>query len=403
MADRSDDADPPYGRVVDLAAWDKGPDNRWAFQHVGEIIPTAVVSRGDGTATTLAVRPSDVTSLRVENGGTEMTVGDVLRSTYTDGLIVLADGEVVHEEYFNGMGPHTRHLLMSVSKSLVGTLVGVFVADGRLDPDSPIVEYLPELRSSPGFADATIRHLLDMTTAIEFSEEYDDPDSEVAAHERAMGWRGRSPFAERGLYAFAETIGRANRSPGAEFHYASINADVLGWLVERVAGRRFVDVMGDVLWSRLGVDHDALLSVDHRGSAVVNGGFCLTLRDLARFGQMVLDDGRANGAQIVPHEWLDDIRHNGDNSLWRPTVYGERWPDGWYRSQWYVTGDDHGSMFAIGVNGQHVWIDPATRAVVAKLSSMPKSVDEPLTALAFDAIETVARARPAFDDGQSPP
>ena len=125
---------------------------------------------------------------------------------------------------------------------------------------------------------------------------------------------------------------------------------------------------------------------------MVNGGFCVTLRDLARFGQMMLDGGRANGSQIVPEGWIDDIRSNGDSAVWRPTNYGEVWPGGWYRNQWYVTGDDHGTYFAIGVNGQHIWIDPTTNAVVIKLSSTPVSVDLELAQLAIGAIEAVARS-----------
>jgi CubicO group peptidase (beta-lactamase class C family) len=381
----------PPSRVIDLAAWDKGPDNRWAFQHIGEIIPTAVVSRGGGTPRALDIGRGDLSSVVVDDDGGPVSVAEVLRRTYTDGLLVLHDGDVVHEEYFNGMGPNTHHLLMSVSKSLTGTLAGILVADGRLRPESPLVDYLPELRESPGYAAATVRHVLDMTAAIVFSEEYDDPDAEVVAHERAMGWRGRSPIAERGVYSFAATIDRADRAAGELFHYASINTDVLGWLIERAAGRRFVEVMSELIWSRLGADHDALLSVDYRGSAVVNGGFCVTLRDLARFGQMVLDGGKVDGSQVVPAAWLDDIRFGGDNGPWQPTRYAEVWPAGWYRSQWYVTGDDHGSYFAIGVNGQHLWIDPTTNVVIVKLSSMPASVDLQATALVLKSMETIAR------------
>ncbi|MDX2380404.1 MAG: serine hydrolase [Acidimicrobiia bacterium] len=381
----------PPSRVVDLAAWDKGPDNRWAFQHISEIIPTTVVSRGVGLPRPLVEVSGDVSSVVVDDADSCVTVADVLSATYTDGFIVLTGGEIVHEQYFNEMGPATRHLLMSVSKSMVGTLAGIFVEDGSLHPERPVTDYVPELRMSPGFADAMVRDVLDMTTAIEFSEEYDDPDSEVVAHERAMAWRGPSATAEQGLYAFATTVDRADRRRGELFHYASINADVLGWLIERIAGMRFADVMSEAIWTRLGCDHDALLSVDLKGSAVVNGGFCVTLRDLARFGQMILDGGRANGSQIVPAAWIDDIRYDGNNAVWLPTQYAELWPHGWYRNQWYVTGDDHGSFFAMGVNGQHIWIDPTTRVVIVKLSSQPKSVDVPATALALRAMEAIAR------------
>ena len=149
--------------------------------------------------------------------------------------------------------------------------------------------------------------------------------------------------------------------------------------------------MSETVWSKLGAVHDAQLSVDYRGSAVANGGFCMTLRDLARFGQLVLDNGRANGQQIVPTEWFDDIRNNGKNSAWKPTKYGQVWPNGFYRNQWYVTKDDHGSFFAVGVNGQHIWINPTTRVVIVKYSSFPKSADTTSAGMAMSAMDAIAR------------
>ena len=121
------------------------------------------------------------------------------------------------EDYYNGMGLHTRHLLMSVSKSVVGMLAGIIVAEGRLRPDAMIVDYLPEMVSTPGFAEATVRDVLDMTTAIVFSEDYDDPEAEVVTHEQATAWRGRTPLAEKGLYAYSQTIKKDTREHG-ELH-----------------------------------------------------------------------------------------------------------------------------------------------------------------------------------------
>jgi hypothetical protein len=388
----------PPERIVDMTRWDKGPDNRWAFQHISEIIPTADISRGGGAPSDLPEARRDVTGIRFKVDGVETSVGEALAATYTDAFLVLVDGAIIFDEYWNGMRPDTRHLLMSVSKSVTGTLAGLLVTDGYLDPEAPLVHYIPELQRSPGFAETTVRQVLDMTTAIQFSEDYDDPTAEVVVHEEACAWRYRTPVAEAGLYAFAQTVQRADRAHGELFHYASINTDVLGWLIERATGQRFVEYMSDALWSKLGAGHDAQISVDHHGSAVANGGFCITARDLGRFGQMMLDGGRYNGEQIVPAEWIDDIRHNGPNSAWAPTHYGSIWPDGNYRNQWYVIGDDHGAFFAIGVNGQHIWIDPTTRAVIIKFSSVPDSVDIGLAELALGAIEAVARSFDS-DDG----
>lgn len=385
----------PSSKSIDIAAWDKGPDNRWAFQHISEFLHIANISRGSGNAAPLDRNLADLSNVQFEGlDGNQMSISDMLVQTYTDGFIVLNDGQVVYEKYFNGMKPDTRHLLMSVSKSVTGTLAGVLVNDGRLNPASPITDYLPELKTSPGFGDVTVRQILDMTTAIKFSEDYADPNSEVVAHEAATAWRGENaPGAEEGILSFAGTIQKDDAHPHGEvFHYASINTDVLGLLIERASGQRFADFMSDAIWSKLGVEHDGHITVGYHGAVAANGGFVLTLRDLARFGQMVLDDGHANGQQIIPSGWVDDIRFNGNNAAWQPTSYVKFWPDGFYRNQWYVTKDDHGSLFAVGVNGQHIWINPTTRTVVVKFSSLPVSADKENIVLGWLAMDAISRS-----------
>lgn len=382
----------PPKRVVDMSKWDKGEDCRWAFQHISEIIPTASISRGVGAPTVLPRALQDVSGISFKSlDGKKMTVQGMLDATYTDGLLVMKDGKVVVEKYYNGMTPNTRHLLMSVSKSVTGTVAGILVNDGRLNPDKKVVDYIPELMKSPGFKDATVREVLDMTTSIVFVEDYDDPEAQIQQHEQATAWRGRTPIAEKGIYAYAQTIKHDTRDHGKVFHYASINTDVLGWLIERASNQRFTDFMGQSVWSKLGAEHDAHLSVDYLGSPVANGGFVITLRDLARFGQLMLDDGYYNGTQIIPSGWVDDIRFNGKNSAWKPTKYGKIWPKGFYRNQWYVTNDDHGSYFAVGVNGQFIWINPTTRVVVVKFSSFPVSADMSVFSNTIPGLDAIAR------------
>ena len=382
----------PPRRAIDLSKWDRGEDCRYAFQHISEIIPVASISRGSGDATELPRDLRDLSEMTFKApDGQAITVRAMLDATYTDGFIVLQDGAVVFEKYYNGMTPETRHLLMSVSKSVTGTLAGILVNEGRLNPDKKVVDYIPELTNSPGFADATVREVLDMTTSIVFSEDYDDPAAEVQLHEQATAGHGRTPIAQKGLYAFAQTIRKDEREHGEVFHYASINTDVLGWMIQRASNQRFSEFMSQRVWSRLGAEHDAHLSVDSFGSPVTNGGFVITLRDLARFGQMVLDDGVHNGQQIIPSGWIDDCRYNGKNSAWKPTKYAKKWPDGFYRNQWYVTRDDQGSFFAIGVNGQHLWVNPTSRVVIVKFSSFPVSAKLEPMELAIDGLDAIAR------------
>jgi len=181
------DGPPPFGAgLVTLANWQRPPFNRWAFQHVRELIPTARVARGDGPALQLprAERP-DLDELRfavqpsaLAPDGT-LTVRELLEATYTDGFLVLHRGQIAAERYFNGLRPDVPHLLMSVSKSVTGLLAGALASDGRLDVTRPVEDIVPELGGT-SFAGATVRHLLDMRTGTRYREDYDDPSAEIA-------------------------------------------------------------------------------------------------------------------------------------------------------------------------------------------------------------------------------
>jgi hypothetical protein len=149
---------------------------------------------------------------------------------------------------------------------------------------------------------------------------------------------------------------------------------VLAWVVERVTGQRYAVALSEGLWSKLGAERDAFVSVDPAGFAAANGGVCASLRDLVRFGRLVLDGGRnASGEPVVPEAWLADLRRGGDPDA--APALGAPHPAGRYRSQWWLTGDDHGSFYAAGIYGQYLWLDPTADAAIAKLSSLPAPDD----------------------------
>ncbi len=360
---------PPEDKLVTVANFQVGPYNRWGFQHISQILPTAPIGRGDGTAAALERRPQDLGALAFTGAGGRMTIAEMLETTYTDGFLVLKDGAIVAEQYFNGMGPHTRHLLMSVSKSLTGMLAGILVERGLLDPGAVVSRYVPALRGS-AYEDASVQQVLDMVASVIYSEDYDDPRSEVAAQDRSVGWRPAQEGDIIGLYHFLPTLKKAGEH-GTAFQYCSANTDVLGWVMETITDTPFADLFSREIWSKLGAEDDGYITVDRYGATLPDGGFCLTLRDLARFGQMVLQDGHYNGQRIVPARWIDETRHRGDNRLWPTDGWRALYPRGSYHNQWSNTEDAHRSFFGIGINGQHLWLDPSANVVIVKFSSWP--------------------------------
>jgi hypothetical protein len=286
----------------------------------------------------------------------------------------MKDGKIVTERYFNGMKPEDRHLLMSVSKSVLGVLTGIIVEEGRLDPNALVTSYIPELKGS-AYEGATVRNLLDMSVGMEFDEDYSSKTSDLYRLDEAVGWVERGPTASNGLHEYLTTLKKRHGAHGTEFRYISANTDTMGWVLERATHTDYAQLVSQELWSKLGAERDAYVLLDGFQTAYTDPGLNMTLRDLGRFSQMVLQRGLYNGQQIVSGDWIEDIRHGGDPEAWRKgpeysyfrTLSG--YENGSYRSYWYVADPRRGHFTAIGLAGQLIVIDPASNTIVVKFSS----------------------------------
>ncbi|MFN8031814.1 MAG: serine hydrolase [Mycobacterium sp.] len=374
---------PAEASQVTLANWQDPPFNRWAFQHLREVIPTHRISRGWGAMRRLEyhrhpLAPEAVSVQRLE--GATATLADVLADTWTDAVVIVHDGQIVLESYANDMAPDTPHIMMSVTKSVVGCIAGILVEHDSLDPDEPVSSYVPEVAGS-GYDGATVRNLLDMRTGVAFSEEYTNPQAEVRVMERYMGWRPGAGGGDevRGMYGYMTTLA-AGSAHGGPFVYRSADTDMLGWVCERAAGSRMAELISALIWQPLGAEFDAEITCDGIGSAIHDGGMSSRARDLARFGQMLLDDGVVDGTPVVPKGWLTqartidpDIRAAFAASDSEPFLTG-----GWYRNQfWFMPGLLGDLQVCLGIHGQMVLVDRATRTVSVKFSSWP-AAQEPM-------------------------
>jgi CubicO group peptidase (beta-lactamase class C family) len=357
---------------VPLEAWQTGPHNRWAYQHVPEVVPTVRVPRGDGPVWELPERPAAPPS-----------VAAGLDSI--DGLALARDGELVLERYENGMGPASRHLSQSVGKSVVGLLAGVLAGRGALDLGSPVTEHVPEVAGS-GYDGATVQHLLDMTAAIDFVEDY---GGDFWKYDVACGWHPPRPGAGAAcILEYLPTIGPAAWRHGEVFHYASPNTDLLGIVAERAGGGPLAELIGRELWAPLGAADDADLAVDPAGTAVASGGLCATLRDYTRIGLLVLGGGvGAGGRRVVPAEWIAQLGQGDPRAFGRSASHSVAgWTTG-YRNQWW--GGD-GRVFARGIHGQLIAVDREAGTVLTILASWPAATDTVAQAAQQTALDAAA-------------
>ncbi|MEQ1499600.1 MAG: serine hydrolase [Novosphingobium sp.] len=384
---------PPQAKRL---AWERAdhmrfPTHRYAYSHMREFLPTARVSRGQGPVADLpeTLRDDlDAISFAAMDDGRELTWQESLGVNFTDAIMVMHKGAVVYERYFGVTRRDTPHIAFSVTKSFVGTLAEMLIAEGRLDPAAPIVDLIPELAGS-GFADATLRHVMDMTTALDFSEEYTDPSSGIGAMSNALGLTPRPPgyAGAPDVYAFLPTIAK-NGEHGTRFTYRTCNTEVLGWLVARTEGKRLDHVLSQRIWQPLGMEQDADFLTDSTGMPFAGGGLNPVLRDMARFGEAVRCDGQGGGGQAIAHDAVRAIKAGGVTEAFSPAGY--QWiPGGSYNSQWWAMGGNHGVFSARGIHGQAIWIDPVAEVTIARFGSHPiaaNGVFDPTTLPAFRAM-----------------
>jgi CubicO group peptidase (beta-lactamase class C family) len=379
---------PPPEMRPTLENWDLPPFNRWSFQNVRRVLPTAPVSRGAGPVDALPSAAQDFSDIAFTAiDGATRSVAQMLADTYTDGFMVVHRGRIVTELYFNGMTPSTEHLSQSVAKSIVSTIAGILIHDGVLDPRAPLSRYVPELAAC-GYGDAKLDHVLDMRSGVRFDETYGDPDADISRFDIASGWRPPRAGLPSSVYDLILTLPKA-REHGGVFQYRSVETDVIGWVMERATDRHLCDLVSRHLWSRIGAGQDAYFTVDRAGTALADGGFNATLRDYARFGLLHLNDGLAMGQRVVPSAWVRACR-TGD-----PTVFGEPYniltPGGAYSNQWWVRDPERGITQARGVFGQLIWIDPPAEMVAVKLSSWPNYLMPEFSYDTYRALEAIAR------------
>jgi CubicO group peptidase (beta-lactamase class C family) len=340
-----------------------------AFRSMDRIFTTRTVPRS-GPVWTLprSDRPLDFT---YSWQGGHIDAEQFLERTYTNALLVLKDGRIVSEIYRNNSDANSRFIAWSMTKSLTSVLIGCAIAEGRIDSlDTPITRYVPELVGG-GYDGVSIRQVMQMRSGVDYEERYDFGNPGVAASNHIAALvRNTARFAD-----VARTLPRKH-APGAHFQYKTIDTAVLGWLVERVTHGSVAAYTARCVWEPLGAEADGYYIMDGPpgiGREFSGAGYNATLRDFARFGQMMLDGGVANGRRIIPADWVrQSTEPTGPEDARR----------GGYGLQWWTMGGSN-AYAAIGLQGQYIYIDPSTRTVVVKLSYFPPGDNSGLDAETF--------------------
>jgi CubicO group peptidase (beta-lactamase class C family) len=388
-------APPPADKLIAYAdsSFYKFPQLRWSFSNMRQLRPTTQVARGEGAVCALpyALRGDlDAVGCRVMFTGAAQTWGETFDANYTDGIVVLHRGRVVYERYAGALDAAGQHIAHSVTKSFVGTMAASLLADGALDDSRLVSHYVPELAKS-GLGSATLRQVMDMTSGIQYSENYADPKADIFDFVRAGGVFPR-PADYNGPSTFYETLCAIvpEGVHGQAFAYKTVNTDTLAWVIRRVTGLGLGQNLSQRIWCKLGAEQDAYFLVDTEGTEFAGGGLNAGLRDMARFGEAMRLGGAFNGQQIVPTAVVDDIMRGANKSDFAKA--GSLTLPGWsYRNMWWNSHNAHGAFMARGVHGQAIYIDHKAEMVIARFGSHPMAANKHIDPTSLPAYEALAQ------------
>lgn len=308
-----------------------------------------------GPVTALAVSKRDLAKTYEWDGKAKL-VQDWLDGTKTTSLIVLQDGAIAHESYLMGTKPEDRRISWSMAKSFLSAMFGTVAADGRIKSlDDPVDAYVPRLKGTV-YEGVTIRNVLRMSSGVKFDEDYEAFDSDINRMGRVLALGGS-------MDDFAAGLEAREREQGIARQYTSIDTHILGMVLRAVTGKDLPALMEETLWSKLGAEDDAIYLTDGYGVAFALGGLNMRSRDYARFGQMMLEGGRANGQQITPAGWVDE-----STVASAPPAAANTNKAG-YGYQWWMPVNANGEFFAIGIYGQYIYVNRPQRIVIVKTSA----------------------------------
>jgi CubicO group peptidase (beta-lactamase class C family) len=371
-------ASPPDGRPPELTLsnFQFGPVNRWSFSHLREVLPTANIEHDGRQVLKLDRSKADHGNVSISFRGEDRPIDDIADEFFVDGILLLRGNQVLFEKYYGHGAESKPHLMNSISKSLVGLVAGKLAADGLIDLDKTVAHYVPALAES-GWGPDTLRTVLDMRDGSDYTEDYPDFGTTFRLQDCAIGWTDADYCPEdgpKGGYNFFPTIPR-NPDKVGKFSYRSGSTDVMGWVLEAAAGQPLAELISRHLWKPMGAEFDANITVDSSGFPLADHGVSASLRDLGRVGLLILNRGKADGRQVIPAEFIDDMLVQSGDADW---PYGQIEGVGqYYRSYWWGSIGNVRALSGFGIHGQTIRVVPESGTVVVIYSTWPLADGKP--------------------------
>ncbi|PEB78922.1 serine hydrolase domain-containing protein [Bacillus nitratireducens] len=355
--------------IVTKDNWFTSQKNLQQYCHSGELSASRIIWRGNQKSTQLSYTKDQLDLEKINDNNGESVLA-YLERTNTDAFLVMHKGKVMYENYFNGYKSYELHAMNSATKSFVGLIVSLLADEGLLDVNKKASFYVPELKGT-GLGEGTVQQLLDMQVPVKYMEA--DTPWGIGRGTPIFIASGSMPKPDNytgpeNLYEFMLSS-KIDKIPGTAFYYENGQTETLGWIVKRLVGKNMAELIQEKIWSKLGAEENAEMQVDLIGTDISNCGMRATLRDLARFGEMMLNDGYYNGQQIIPEHIIKDIKKGGNRKYLAESITHSHLAEFSYLNQWWISHDQYGGYSARGRFDQQIYIAPKADIVIVKLSS----------------------------------
>ncbi|KEK23259.1 serine hydrolase domain-containing protein [Bacillus gaemokensis] len=358
----------PSKENVTKANWLQDPYLRWSYTHMKELALTTDVKNDPKHVSIFptALQNLDDYSVKQTNGRT-IPLNKLLNQNKTDAFVVVHNGKLVYEQYFNGYKQNTPHGMASLAKVFTGSLVQSLAEEKLIDVNESAETYVKELRNTP-FGKATIQQLMDMQVSAEYPTHgyiqrgLENQDAQLYLASNILP-RSKNYDGPMKIYDMLREA-KETAPPGTHFSYNNGSAETLGWIIRTVTGKSLAENVSERIWSQIGMEENAYYVTDETGVEQASAGLNATARDMARFGQLLLNNGHYNGIQVLPSSISEEVKNIQEGEL--AIGHGASTS---YHNQWWIPHNEHGAFEVLGSYGQCLYIDPKANMVIVHFSS----------------------------------
>ena len=335
-----------------------GSEQSQYFGRITEMFPISTLEKSKSPLIFKNAEPIDLPATFAFNKS-QIDVEEYLARSDTSALLVLHEGKITYENYWLTGGKNHSWLSMSVSKSFISALIGIAIDQGYIRSiEDDVTDYVSSLKQS-SYGGVRIKDILQMSSGASWNENYSDPNADIFRSAEIMAIGGSLDDLSASL--------KKDFLPGSFNRYNSIDTQVLGMLLRDATGMSVTEYMQKMLWDPIGAEYNGYWVLDSENMEMAYGGLNATARDYAKIGELYRLDGKLNGQQIVPKDWVRDSLITDEPHLMPGDNPLSDYPMG-YGYQWWIP-DLSGDFLAIGIYNQFIYISPKNNTVIVKLSA----------------------------------